>query len=128
MWGGLEALAVEAGIDGVSEVEARTWRVVVGSISLHPPPWAASLPDDLDQDALAAAAIEFAVEYLLPRPEVQPPVGDGHHHLAAHDLPLQVGIGVVLAGLVVLPAAAGVGRQLFQPLVEVLVQAASRRR
>src|SRR5262245_60341437 len=60
-----------------------------------------SLPDDLDQHPLRAVAVELAVENLLPRPEVEFPLRDGDHNFPAHDLPLQVGVGVVLAGAVV---------------------------
>ena len=58
------------------------------------------LADDLDQDALAAASVEFAVEDLLPGAEVEAAVRDGDDDLAAHDLALEVGVGVVLAGVV----------------------------
>ncbi len=60
---------------------------------------------------LLAAAVEFAVEDLLPGAEVELALGDGHHHLAAHDLAFHVGVGVVLAGAVVLVLRNGlVGR------------------
>ena len=68
------------------------------------------LPDDLDEHALRAPAVELAVEDLLPRPEVELAVGDGHDHLAAHDLALDVRVGVVLAGVVVPPLAVGLVR------------------
>src|SRR5262245_29659724 len=61
----------------------------------------ASLPDDLDQDPLGPAAVELAVEDLLPRAEVELPLRHRDHHLAAHDLALVVRVGVVLAGAVV---------------------------
>ena len=64
------------------------------------------LADDLDQHALRPAAVELAVEDLLPGPEVELALGDGHDHLSAHHLPLHVGVGVVLAGPVV-PVALG---------------------
>src|SRR5262245_56439415 len=60
-----------------------------------------SLAEDLDQDSLRPAAVELAVEDLLPGAEVELAVGDGDDDLAAHDLPLHVGVGVVLAGAVV---------------------------
>jgi hypothetical protein len=71
------------------------------------------------------AAVELPVKDLLPPPKVELPFGDGHDDLAAHDLPLQVGVGVVLAGAVVLVALRRrVERgQLLQPLLVVLVQA-----
>src|SRR3954454_19588025 len=81
--------------------------------------------DDLDHHPLGAPAVEFAVEDLFPGSEVEAAVGDRHHHLAAHDLPLVVGVRVVLAGAVVLIALrAGIeGGQLLQPALVVLVQA-----
>jgi hypothetical protein len=35
------------------------------------------------------------VEYPLPGAKVEPAIGDGGHDLAPHDLPLEVGTGVV---------------------------------
>src|SRR5262249_44140621 len=54
--------------------------------------------DDLDQHSLGPPAVELAVEDLLPRAEVELALGYRHHDLAAHDLALVVGVGVVLAG------------------------------
>ena len=83
-------------------------------------------PDDLDQHPLRPMAVELAVEDLLPRPEVELALGDRHDDFAAHDLPFQVGVGVVLAGaVVVVVVRVGVERgQLLQPDAEVVVQAA----
>ena len=63
--------------------------------------------DNFDQRAFAAAAVEFAVEDLFPRPEIEFAVGDGDDDFAAHDLALQVGVGVVFAGAVVAVALVG---------------------
>jgi len=60
-----------------------------------------SVPDRLDQDALRTPAIEFPVEDLLPRSEVQLAIRDGDDDLAAHDLPLVVRVSVVLSGPIV---------------------------
>ena len=55
----------------------------------------------------------------------EPPLGDGHHHLAAHHLALDVGVGIVLAGVVVpVLADGGVGHQAFQPFGLIVVQPA----
>ena len=81
--------------------------------------------DDLDQHPLAAAAVELAVENLLPRAEVEFAFRDRDDDFPAHDLALHVGVGVVLAGAVVVVAANGlVRRELFEPGVVVVVQAA----
>jgi hypothetical protein len=51
-------------------------------------------------------------------------LGDGHHHLAPHDLAFQVRVGVVFAGAVV--AVLGCRRvwgEPFQPIVVILQQA-----
>src|SRR3954452_2043873 len=81
--------------------------------------------DERDHLPLGAPAVEFAVEDLFPGSEVEAAVGDRHHPLAAHDLPLVVGVRVVLAGAVVLIALrAGIeGGQLLQPALVVLMQA-----
>ena len=60
------------------------------------------LPDDLDQHPLPPPAVKLTVEDLLPGTEVQAPVGHRDDDLAAHDLPLQVRVGVILARPVVL--------------------------
>jgi hypothetical protein len=60
------------------------------------------IPDDFHEHALAAVAVEFAVENLFPRAEVQFALRDGHDDFAAHDLAFQVRVGVVLAGAVVM--------------------------
>src|SRR5258705_1622644 len=84
-----------------------------------------SFPDDLDQHALLAAAVELAVEDLLPRAEVELAAGDRHDRLAPHDLALVVRVGVVLARPVVMVALrAGIERrQLLEPALVVLVEA-----
>jgi len=64
-----------------------------------------SLPDDLDQYPLPAPSIELAVKDLLPRAKVQATIGDHHHHLPLHDLPLEGSVAVVLAGAI-MPVAA----------------------
>src|SRR6185295_13446461 len=69
------------------------WRVPAGSRARQsvkvPPvsiqmrqgvPSGALLTDDLDQHPLGAAAVELAVEDLLPGTEVEAAAGDGDHH------------------------------------------------
>src|SRR6185295_10546777 len=84
-----------------------------------------SLPDHLHQHPLRPAAVELAVEDLLPRAEVELPLRDRDHDLPAHHLPFVVGVAVVLAGLVVVVAlgARVVGGEPLEPLLVVLVQA-----
>jgi len=82
-----------------------------------------SLADDLHEDALLSAPIEFAVEDLFPRAEIQFAGGNSYHHFAAHDLTLQVRVGVVFAGTIV-PVDVGrrMRRQLFEPDLIVVMQ------
>ena len=63
-----------------------------------------SLSNDLDQHSLRAVAVELAVENLLPGAEVEFAIRNCHDHLPAHDLPLHVSIGVILADAVLLVA------------------------
>ena len=69
-------------------------------------------------------AIELAVEDLLPRTEVQLALRDRHDDFAPHHLPLQVGVGVFLAGPVVgISLRRRIKRsELLQALLEFLMQ------
>src|SRR5579871_4622305 len=92
---------------------------------LHRP--CASLADDFDQGPFAAAPVKLAVEDLLPRPEVEPALGDRHHHFAPHNLPFHMGVRIVLSRAIMpVLGCRGVWRELFQPDIVVLKQAALR--
>ncbi len=54
-----------------------------------------SLADNLHQHALAAVAVEFAEEDLLPRAEFEFAFRDRDHDFAAHDLTLEMRVRVV---------------------------------
>ena len=56
---------------------------------------------DLHQHSFAPAPIEFAIKNLLPGAKVQFALRYRHHHLAPHDLPFQVRIGIVLTRAIV---------------------------
>jgi hypothetical protein len=68
-------------------------------------------------------AVEFAVEDLFPGAEVEFSAGNGDDRFPAHDLPLQVGVGVDFAGVVAVGGDRFVGGEFFKPLVKILVQA-----
>ncbi len=81
-----------------------------------------SFANNFHQHALSSAAIEFAIEDLLPRTEVQFALGDRDDNLASHNLPFHVRIGIVLAGTVVHVLAYRLVRgELFQPALVILV-------
>ena len=54
-----------------------------------------SLPNNLHKHAFAAVAVEFAIENLFPRAEVELTIRDRHHHFPAHDGALEMSVGVV---------------------------------
>jgi hypothetical protein len=84
----------------------------------------AELSNYLDQYSLLSSAVEFAVENLFPRSEIQFAFGDRHDDFAAHDLTFEVGVSVVFAGSVVsIGAGRGVRRQFFQPQLIVVMKA-----
>ena len=59
------------------------------------------MADDFDENSFAASAVEFVVEDVFPRAEVQLAVGDRYDDLAAHDLSFVVSVGVVFSGSIV---------------------------
>ena len=81
------------------------------------------LSNDLHEHSFAPAAVEFAVENLFPGTEIQSALGDRDDHFAAHDLTLQVRVGIVFAGTIV--AISGgrlVWRQFFKPNLVIVVE------
>ena len=69
---------------------------------------------------LARPAVELGVEDRLPRPEVEPPVGDRQDDLVVDEQVLPVRVAVVLAAAVVAEVA-GVGRELARDVVRRLL-------
>ena len=82
-----------------------------------------SVADNFDEDTFAAEAVEFAVEDLFPRTEVEFPVGDGDDDFATHDGAFEVGVGVVLGPVVGVLGPGFLGGEFFQPAFEVLMEA-----
>ena len=73
---------------------------------------------NLYQDPLPSPAVKFTVKDLFPGAEIKFSLGDGHHHLPAHDLAFQMRVGVVLpVRLVAILTDGFVGGHLFQPLL-----------
>ncbi len=84
----------------------------------------ALFPNNLNQHPLPPLPIILPVKDLLPRAEVELAVRDGDDDLAAHELALEVGVGIVLAGLVVVVLRDGrMWRERFKPPFEIAVQA-----
>src|SRR5277367_387469 len=76
------------------------------------------------QHPLGPAPVELAVEYPLPRSEIEPPFGDRNHHLAPHHLPFMMGVAIVLAGAIMMVPlwARIVRRDHFEPSLVILMQ------
>ena len=82
------------------------------------------LADNLYQDAFLPAAIEFAVEDLFPRAEIELAFRNRDNNFATHDLAFQVRIRVVFAGAIVaIGGSRRVRRQFLQPQLVVMMQA-----
>src|SRR5713101_5992140 len=82
------------------------WRIAI-SLLTETDLFAASrrcglLSSYLDQHSLPPSPVEFAVQNLFPRPEIEFAFGDCDDDFAAHDLTFEMGIGVVFAGAIVL--------------------------
>src|SRR5438552_6576766 len=128
--------ASEAGVGSCGAFNSRTIMVMRIAItpSLNasmrfgfmrvPESWLQSLVSDyLDQHSLSPSAIEFAVENLFPRTEIQFALGDCDDNFTAHDLAFEMGISVVFAGPVV--AIAGGRRmrsQFLQPKFVIVMK------
>ena len=81
--------------------------------------------DDFHEDPFFPSAIKFAVEDLFPWSEIEFALRDRDHDFAAHDLPLQVRVCVVLAGSIVMVlGSGGVRRKLLQPDFVIVVETA----
>jgi hypothetical protein len=81
------------------------------------------LADNFDKDAFAPVSVEFAVENLFPRPEVEFAFCNCDDDFAAHDLTLEMGVSVVFAGAIVsIGGCRRVRRQFFQPLLVVMMK------
>ena len=79
--------------------------------------------DDLHQHSLPSSTIKFAVENLFPRAEIKFALSDCDYHVAAHDLALEMGVGIVLAGAIMsIRIGGGMRRQFFQPLLIIVMQ------
>jgi hypothetical protein len=83
-----------------------------------------SFADDFDQCAFAAVPVEFAVEDLFPRPQVELAIGNCDDNFPAHDRSFEVGVGVVLRAVVTVLAVRFFGREFLEPDFEVVVQTA----
>ena len=92
--------------------------MAVGVDKLHP-----LFTDYFDQYLFRPASVEFTVKDLFPGAEVQLASGDGHDYLAAHDLPFEMGIGIVFVAVMAILLDRFMGRQTFQPLFVVVMQA-----
>lgn len=79
--------------------------------------------DYLNQRSLSPSAVEFAVENLFPRTEIQFAFCDCDDDFAPHDLTLEMGVSVVFAGPVMsIGARRRVRRQFFQPQLIVVMK------
>jgi len=80
------------------------------------------LADYLNQRAFFSSAVEFSVEDLLPRAEVEFAVCDRCNNLPAHDLSLQMAVCVVLSRVVAVLRNRLMWCKLFEPRVKVMMK------
>src|SRR6478752_7961141 len=83
----------------------------------------AVITDDFYKNALFAAAVELPVKDLFPWTKIQLAFGDSDDDFPAHDLTLQVGIGIIFAGAIVsIGCRRRMRRQLFQPHFIIMME------
>jgi hypothetical protein len=80
-------------------------------------------PDDLHQHSLLSAPVELPIKDLFPGSKIQSAPGHRNDDLTPHDLPLDVCVGVVFAG-VVMPVLAHrlVRSDFLQPGFTIVMQ------
>ncbi len=79
--------------------------------------------DYLNQNSFAPSSVEFSVEDLFPRPEIEFALGDRDDNFAAHDLALEMGVCVVFACLIVsIGARRSMWSEFFQPPLIIVMQ------
>ena len=78
-------------------------------------------PQYLDNHSFPPAAVEFHVEYLLPRTEVQLPFGDWKDHLVVDERPFKMGVAIGLARAMV--SIISSRREPLQPFHDILLEA-----
>ena len=69
--------------------------------------------------------VELPIKDLFPGAEVEPALGYGHYDLPSHDLPFQMGIGVVFPHVMAVLRGRFMGGQSFQPAFKILVSPGS---
>jgi len=82
-----------------------------------------SLADNLHKDPLFSSPVKLTVEDLLPGPEIEIPLRHSNDNLPPHDLPLQVGVSVILSRPIVeVPGDRLMGGEPFQPFFIVMME------
>src|SRR5215813_11957554 len=100
----------------------------MGTVGAAPCPLAGRIlslfADDLDEHSLLPLPVEFAVEDLFPRSEVQLAVRNCNDDFASHDLTLDVSVRIILTGVIVAILVDWFMRyKPLQKIVEVLQEA-----
>ncbi len=81
-------------------------------------------PNYLHQHSFSASAVKFAIENLFPGAEIQFAAGYCHNDFPAHDLPFEVGIGIILAGSIMIVLRRRIVRgQFIEPDLVIMQKA-----
>ena len=82
-----------------------------------------SLPYDFHENPFFSSSIKFTVKNLLPCAKIQIPFCYGNNHFPTHDLPLHMGIRIVLTHIVLVLRNRFMGGQFLQPEFIVVMKA-----
>ena len=78
---------------------------------------------DLYQYPLFPSTVELSVKDLFPWAKVELAIRDRRHDLPSHDRSLQMGVSIILAHIMAVAGHGLMGSELFEPHVEIVVQA-----
>ena len=79
------------------------------------------LPNYFHQHPFSPTTIKFAIEDPLPCSEIEFSICNGHHHLAPHDLPFQMGIGIIFITVMPILGDRLMGGKFFEPHLIIVV-------
>src|SRR4030065_2567136 len=82
----------------------------------------ASFSNNFHQNSFLSSPIKLSIENLLPRAEIQFPIGYGNYYFPSHNLPLQMSISIILPIVVMVLRNRLMRSELLKPNIIVMME------